>query len=209
MRCRLANLTIRGSTFRRGIIASGVEPGAIMSPSLLTATPTITGFSSGIATGAGTGTAAGAGAWTCGANSFTGSIRACLVSLPTSIGMIGVYLLGPSDVRELDLRRRSADILPTSKLKFVRRFSFSITGLRSDSNPPGFWTRPQHVHLEYDGTEDVIEDESESVTPGASISLSLPFLLEVVGEESDSSGNDRWVSWLSGRTAGCCPYSVS
>lgn len=152
----------------------------MISPRLLTATPAKAGCDLCCCVGC------CAGCGICGA--FIGSMRACFVSLPTSIGIIGIYLLWPSAFSELDLRRRSTDILSTSILKFERRFSFSITGLNSDSKPPGFCTRPQHEHLEYDGTDDAKDDVSESTV---STSRSLPFLLEEGEEESESSGVER------------------
>lgn len=77
----------RGAPFGFGMIARGIELGPMTSPGLLMATPRT----------------AGAGSALTGFISY-GSIRACLVSLPTSIGMIGIYFRGP-ELSELDLRR--------------------------------------------------------------------------------------------------------
>ncbi len=126
--CKLANLTTRGFSLDLGIIAKGVELGPMTSPNLLTVRPLGVGGLLAVAEGAG---------------SFIGSIRACLVSLPTSIGIIGTNFLG-WELIELDLRRPLGDVLSASKVRFVLRCSFSSTGLNSDPDPPGLPRRPQH-----------------------------------------------------------------
>lgn len=126
--CKLVNLTTRCFSFDLGIIANGMELGPMTSPNLLTATPLSL--------------AGGSLAITDGVDSFAGSIRDCLVWLPTSIGIIWTKF--GCELREAELRRALGDVLSVSKSKFAFKLSFSSTGLNSDPNPPGLATRPQH-----------------------------------------------------------------
>jgi len=126
--CKLANLTTRGFAFDLGMMAKGVELGPITSPNLLIVTPlNFDGGSLGTIDDVGL---------------FGGPTCDCLVSCPTSIGMVGTCFLG-CELMELDLRRALGAGLSASKLTFVAKFSFSNTGLSSDPMPD-LATRPQH-----------------------------------------------------------------